>query len=77
MDARFKLIDIAAFLDRIQRAGQTDDYRYQQFLAALKCLDQSQPTRAAEVLRTFSDPSVEPIPAAHTKGAAGAYRGEG
>ena len=28
MDARIKLIDVAAFLDRVERHGQTDDYRY-------------------------------------------------
>ena len=27
MDARIKMIDIAAFLDRVQRHGQEDDYR--------------------------------------------------
>ena len=74
MDARYKLIDIAAFLDRVQRAGQTGDYRYEQFREAVKCLASNEPTRAREVLMTFSDPTVEPIPEAHTQGAAGAYR---
>jgi len=74
MDARYKLIDIAAFLDRIQRAGQADDYRFTQFREALRCLSQEEPTRARDVLLTFSDPTTEPIPAAHTQGAAGAYR---
>jgi hypothetical protein len=27
MDARSKLIDIAAFMERVQRSGETDDYR--------------------------------------------------
>ena len=27
MDARSKVIDVAAFLDRVQRAGQDEDYR--------------------------------------------------
>ena len=27
MDTRIKAIDIAAFLDRVHRAGQQDDYR--------------------------------------------------
>lgn len=74
MDARFKLIDIAAFLDRIQRAGQTDDYRYKQFQQALACLVSAEPTRARDVLLTFSDPTAEPIAKAHTQGAAGAYK---
>lgn len=74
MDARFKLIEIAAFMDRVQRTGQTDDYRYQQLLQALGCLHEAAPERAKQVLLTFSDPTTEPIPKAHTQGAAGAYR---
>lgn len=74
MDARFKLIEIAAFLDRIQKAGQEDDYRVQQFKQAIQCLAQSEPDRAKQVLLTFSDPTDEPIAKAHTQGAAGAYR---
>jgi len=74
MDTRFKLIEIAAFMDRVQRAGQTEDYRYQQLLEAIQCLHQAEPERAKQVLLTFSDPTTEPIPKAHTQGAAGAWR---
>lgn len=74
MDARFKLIEIAAFLDRVQRTGQQDDYRVQQLQQALHCLHQNDPQRAKQVLMTFSDPTTEPIAKAHTQGAAGAYR---
>ena len=74
MDARFKLMEIAAFLDRVQRAGQQDDYRVQQLQQALQCLHQNDPQRAKQVLMTFSDPTSEPIAKAHTQGAAGAYR---
>ncbi len=70
MDARSKLIDIAAFMDRVQRDGQVDDFRYQAFLAALKELESDQ--RAANVLLSLSDPSSELIPAATTKTACGA-----
>lgn len=35
MDARSKLIDIAAFMDRVERIGDVNDYRYQAFLKAL------------------------------------------
>jgi hypothetical protein len=73
MDARFKLIEIAAFMDRVQRAGQSGDYRYQQLTEALSCLQSHEPERAKQVLLTFSDPTTEPIPQAHTQGAAGAY----
>lgn len=74
MDARFKLIEIAAFLDRMQRTGQDDEYRVQQFKQAIQCLNQTQPERAKNVLLTFSDPTTEPIAKAHTQGAAGAFR---
>ncbi len=73
MDARFKLIEIAAFMDRVQRAGQTEDYRYQQLQRAIQCLHQDTPDRAKQVLLTFSDPTTDPIPKAHTQGAAGAW----
>jgi hypothetical protein len=74
MDARFKLIELAAFLDRVQKAGQDDDYRVQQLRQAIQCLAKAQPTRAKDVLLTFSDPSIQPIAKAHTQGAAGAFR---
>ena len=74
MDARFKLIDLAAFLDRVQKAGQENDYRVQQLKQALQCLNGNDPDRARQVLLTFSDPTTEPIPQAHMQGAMGAYR---
>ena len=76
MDARFKLIDLAAFLDRVQRAGQSDDYRVVQLKEAMKHLSDNEPSRAKAVLMTFSDPTSQPIPVAHTQGAAGAWRAE-
>ena len=75
MDARFKLIDLAAFLDRVQRAGQDNDFRVQALKSALALLSQDQPERAKEVLLHFSDPSTEPIAKATMQGAVGAHRG--
>ena len=75
VDARFKLIDLAAFLDRVQRAGQDGDFRVQQLKQALQCLAQDEPQRAKNVLLTFSDPTTEPIARAHMQGALGAYKG--
>ena len=71
MEARSKLIDIAAFMDRVERDGLTDDFRYQAFLDALKELDTG--NRAENVLLSLSDPTTEPIPAATTKAACGAW----
>ena len=74
MDARSKLIDLAAFLDRVQRANQTDDFRIQALKNAIALLSLNEPTRANEVLLSFSDPSADPIEKATMQGAIGAYR---
>lgn len=70
MDARSKLIDIAAFMDRVERAGQTGDFRYEAFRNALHALDTDK--RAENVLRELSDPTEELIPLATSKAACGA-----
>ncbi len=70
MDARSKLIDIAAFMDRIERDGMESDFRYQAFRAALEQLQRT--PRAENVLRSLSDPSLDLIPTATTKAACGA-----
>lgn len=75
MDARCKLIDLAAFLDRIDRAPGEADFRLGAFREAMKHLSEGEPRRAESVLRSLSDPTVEPIPAAPGKGAVGAWAG--
>ena len=72
MDTRFKLIEIAAFLDRVQRAGQDRDFRVQALKKALAHLSSSDTDRAKKILESFSDPSHEPIPQATMQGALGA-----
>jgi hypothetical protein len=71
MDARCKLIDLAAFMDRVDRAEGQADFRLDAFRAALKALDGLTPDRANASL---SDPSAQPIPAATTKAACGAWK---
>ena len=73
MDARHKLIDLAAFLDRVERAEGEADFRLKAFRTALKKLDGKKPQRAKAVLMSLSDPSTKPIAKATTKGATGAY----
>jgi len=73
MDARCKLIDLAAFIDRVERAEGQADFRMEAFQEALKALSSSQPGRAEQVLLRLSDPSTEPISAATTKAACGAW----
>ncbi len=71
MDARAKLIDIAAFMDRVERDGFAEDFRYKAFKDALSALESE--NRTQEVLLSFSDPTEELIPAATTKAACGAW----
>ena len=74
MDSRSKLIDLAAFLDRVQKAGQDGDFRVQALKNALTLLSQEKPQRAKDVLLSFSDPSTEPIAQATMQGAIGAFK---
>jgi hypothetical protein len=75
MDARSKLIDLAAFLDRVDRSNGEDDFRMNAVRAALKELSSENTEKAKAVLLTLSDPTTEPIAAATTKAACGAYPG--
>ncbi len=76
MEHRAKLIDVAAFLDRLDRAGDDtggDDFRIAAFRRALAILADGRPDRARRVLELLSDRSTEPIEsAAGMKGAFGA-----
>lgn len=77
-DHRAKLLDIAAFLDRLDRArgaGGGDDFRLVAFRRALEILQDGRPQRARRILEMFSDPTAQPIESAGTKGAAGAWPG--
>ncbi len=79
MEHRAKLIDIAAFLDRLDRAendgGGGDDFRVAAFRRAVAILLEAEPGRGRRVLELFSDPTSDPIPAAGVKGATGAWPG--
>ena len=75
MDARSKLIDLAAFLDRVERAEGKEDFRLTAFREALKALRGTQKEKAKQVLLAFSDPTTEPIAKAAGKGAVGAWPG--
>ena len=73
LDARHKLIDLAAFLDRIERANGEDDFRLKSFRAALAKLTGKKKNKAREVLLAFSDPTRQPVAKAEGKGATGAW----
>jgi hypothetical protein len=74
MDSRSKLIDLAAFLDRTQKAGQDSDFRVLALKNAISLLSKNEPERAKDVLLCFSDPSLEPIEKATVQGAIGAFK---
>lgn len=72
IDARHKLIDVAAFLDRIERHPGEDDYRFEAMRKALPILLSDRPDRARAVLEAFSDHTMEISESAPFQGAFGA-----
>ena len=74
IEARHKLIDLAAFLDRIDRHPGPADFRLAALQNALPILLAERPDRARAVLESFSDPTTEPIPHATQQGACGAWK---
>ena len=81
LENRARLIDLAAFLDRVDRcadaASGQQDYRYQALVRGLGLVLEGDAPRTQRVLRSLSDPSREPIAAAGEQGAQGAHSGGG
>lgn len=80
LEHRASLMDLAAFLDRLDRAdgNPSGDFRYESFMNALKVLSDGHGNRAARVLDSLSDPTEAPLEsAAGLKGAHGAWPGFG
>ena len=78
LEHRAKVLDIAAFLDRVDRAkGGTDgdDFRVRSLRASIALLLDGEGERTKRVLDLLSDPSNEPIAKAPMKGATGAWDG--
>jgi hypothetical protein len=82
MEHRAKVLDIAAFLDRIDRASdhqeatpREEDFRVSALKEAVKVLTDGKGDRARRVLDIWSDPTTDPYPSAGIKGASGAYGG--
>lgn len=76
LDARARLIDLAAFFDRLERAEGEADFRLNALQNALAHLSRNEPKRAETILLSLSDPTTKPIPAATTKAACGAWPGK-
>lgn len=78
MEHRAKLLDVAAFLDRLDRARPTSDtvdFREAALRNAVQILIDGQPQRAKRVLDLLSDSTTDIPQSAHgMKGALGAVR---
>ena len=72
IDARSRVIDLAAFLDRIDRHPGEDDPRIEALRGVLPLLLDKRPGRARAVLESLSDTSIELPESASSQGATGA-----
>ena len=74
IENRTRLLDLAAFLDRLDRSGGSDDdFRITALRAGLRELVSDQPGRIERVQMILSDPTAEPRERLDRKGAFGAY----
>ena len=71
---RAKLIEVAAFFDRVERYGAADDFRCAALRVAALLLVDGQPERARRILEKLSDPTTEPDAVSSGKAALGAWR---
>lgn len=75
MESRTKILDIAAFLDRLQRSvddSGNDDFRVQAMKKAMQELNSEEPGRVERVLMIFSDQNTELLEELDRKAAYGA-----
>ena len=71
---RARLLEVAAFLDRVERHGVADDYRCAALRDAARVLVDGQPERARRILEALSDPTAEPDAVSTGKAAFGAWQ---
>jgi hypothetical protein len=76
IENRNRLLEIAAFLDRLDRADPSRagrDFRVRAFTEALGVLAATEPNYVSQIQMLLSDPTTEPLPALDRKSAIGAY----
>jgi hypothetical protein len=76
MEHRVQVLDLAAFLDRLDRAREldaADDFRLRSIREALGVLVDGEGDRVHRVQMIFSDPSTELLESLDQKSAKGAY----
>ncbi len=71
---RAKLIEVAAFLDRVERHGAAEDFRCVALRKAAKVLLDGKPERARRMLESLSDPTTKPDAVSTGKAALGAWQ---
>ena len=71
---RAKLIEVAAFLDRVERYETADDFRCAALRDAAKLLVDGRPERARRILEKLSDPTTTPEAVSSGKAALGAWQ---
>ena len=71
---RAKLIEVAAFLDRVERHGAADDFRCAALRQAAKVIVDGRPERARRILESLSDPTTKPDAVSTGKAALGAWQ---
>lgn len=79
IENRSRLLEIAAFLDRIDRYPGAEqaraDYRYQAFMQIIDVLKSGAPERTKQMQLALSDPTDTPLASARGKRACGAWKG--
>jgi hypothetical protein len=80
MENRARLLEVAAFLDRVDRCEDAEaarsDFRYRGLVRVLSRLASDESDRIVDLHRLLSDPTEEPLDsAAGLSGAAGAWPG--
>jgi hypothetical protein len=77
IENRSRLLDIAAYLDRIDRSQNTEsaknDFRLIAFHKAIEQLLTPEPNRVDRIHHVLSDPTLEPLDSATAKSAFGAF----
>ena len=77
VENRTRILEIAAFLDRVERASDAEaplnDFRLQALQRALAVLASNETDKIGQIQLIFSDPTVEPKPHLDTKSASGAW----
>jgi hypothetical protein len=73
IETRNRVLELAAFLDRVDRAGGASDFRMRALTDAIAALSGEPASRVSRIQHIFSDPTFELRPALDRKGAVGAF----